>query len=285
MKASIIVNCHNGENYLEECLLSIKNQSYENYEVIFYDNNSTDNSKIIYKKYENEKFKYFRCNIKKNLYDARNAALNECTGEIINFLDVDDVWHRDKLLEQIKIFKIHKDVELIYTDYILKDEYKKKSKKIFLEKINKNLTDTLLKDTKIALLTVAVRKKTLERINFKFDSDYSIIGDFDLLIKLSLVAKFYHHKFLSATYRFHSNSETNKNFIKLIDELKDWKIKNLTNRSVNSLKNFKNLDYKIDYYNTIYAIKNKKYTLFFKSLKKIKFSIYIVKIIYWIIFK
>ena len=130
------------------------------------------------------------------------------------------------------------------------------------------MTDTLLKDTKIALLTVAVRKKTLERINFKFDSDYSIIGDFDLLIKLSLIAKFYHHKFLSATYRFPPNSETDKNFIKLIDELKDWKIKNLTNRSVNSLKNFKNLDYKIDYYNTIYAIKNKKYTLLFKSLKK-----------------
>lgn len=35
MKVSIIVNCYNGENYLNECLSSIKNQTYKNYEVIF----------------------------------------------------------------------------------------------------------------------------------------------------------------------------------------------------------------------------------------------------------
>ena len=35
MKVSIIVNCHNGEKYLEECLESIKKQTYKNYEVIF----------------------------------------------------------------------------------------------------------------------------------------------------------------------------------------------------------------------------------------------------------
>ncbi len=285
MKVSIIVNCHNGEKYLEECLESIKKQTYKNYEVIFFDNNSYDKSKIIFKGYENEKFKYFRCDKKKNLYDARNEALIECSGEIITFLDVDDTWHEDKLSEQIKIFKSHIDVDLIYTDYILRDEYKKKNKKILLKKINKDLTNNLLKNTKIALLTVAVRKKTLEKINFRFDPDYNIIGDFDLLIKLSFNAKFYHQKLISATYRYHSSSETNKNFIKLIEELKNWKNKNLENKSVNSLKNFKNLDHKINYYNAIYAINNKDYNLLLKSLNKIKFSIYIMKIIYWKIFK
>ena len=63
--------------------------------------------------------------IKKNLYDARNEALIECSGEIITFLDVDDIWHEDKLSEQIKIFKSHIDVDLIYTDYILEMSIKK----------------------------------------------------------------------------------------------------------------------------------------------------------------
>ena len=48
---SIIINCFNGEKYLSECLKSILNQTYENYEVIFWDNKSTDNSKNIFLNY------------------------------------------------------------------------------------------------------------------------------------------------------------------------------------------------------------------------------------------
>ena len=52
---SIIVNCFNGEKYLNEALTSVLNQSYKNWEVIFWDNHSTDNSKKIFRKF---KFNY-----------------------------------------------------------------------------------------------------------------------------------------------------------------------------------------------------------------------------------
>ena len=42
---SIILNCYNGEKYLKDSLLSIKNQTYKNWELIFWDNRSSDNSK------------------------------------------------------------------------------------------------------------------------------------------------------------------------------------------------------------------------------------------------
>ena len=45
---SIIINCFNGEKYLSECLKSILDQTFENYEVIFWENKSTDNSKIYF---------------------------------------------------------------------------------------------------------------------------------------------------------------------------------------------------------------------------------------------
>ena len=48
---SVIVNCFNGEKYLEDCLNSILNQTYHNWEVIFWDNHSTDNSKKIFRKF------------------------------------------------------------------------------------------------------------------------------------------------------------------------------------------------------------------------------------------
>ena len=45
---SIIMNCYNGEKYLTESLKSIQNQNYKNWELIFWDNKSTDRSKILY---------------------------------------------------------------------------------------------------------------------------------------------------------------------------------------------------------------------------------------------
>jgi len=48
---SVIINCYNGEKYLEECIESVLNQTYKNWEIIFWDNQSTDNSKKIIEKF------------------------------------------------------------------------------------------------------------------------------------------------------------------------------------------------------------------------------------------
>ena len=48
---SIVMNCHNGEKYLKDSLNSIINQTYENWELIFWDNKSTDNSAKILKSF------------------------------------------------------------------------------------------------------------------------------------------------------------------------------------------------------------------------------------------
>ena len=48
---SIIINCHNGEKFLQRCLQSVINQNYKNWEIIFWNNNSTDNSKKIFQSY------------------------------------------------------------------------------------------------------------------------------------------------------------------------------------------------------------------------------------------
>ena len=58
-KVSVIVNFHNGEKYLENCIKSILNQDYKNLEIILWDNNSTDKSKAIVKKFSDTRVKYF----------------------------------------------------------------------------------------------------------------------------------------------------------------------------------------------------------------------------------
>jgi glycosyltransferase involved in cell wall biosynthesis len=56
---SIIVNCFNGEKYLSEAINSILSQTYNYWEVIFWDNKSTDRSSYIFKRYKNNKLRYY----------------------------------------------------------------------------------------------------------------------------------------------------------------------------------------------------------------------------------
>ena len=77
------------------------NQTYSNWELIFWDNASTDKSEEIFKSYKNPRFKYFRSKENVSLGQARNWAVNECKGEYIAFLDVDDEWFPEKTTIQV----------------------------------------------------------------------------------------------------------------------------------------------------------------------------------------
>ena len=86
---SIIMNCYNCAKYLEEAIDSIYAQSYDNWEIIFWDNCSTDNSALIAKSYDS-KLKYFLAKEHTALGRARNLAIKEAKGGYIAFLDSDD---------------------------------------------------------------------------------------------------------------------------------------------------------------------------------------------------
>ena len=94
---SIIVNCYNGEKFLRQCLESIFNQTYENWEVIFWDNASTDKSQTIFKSFKDKRLNYYRSAENVSLGQARAWAVNKSNGEYIAFLDVDDKWFPKKL--------------------------------------------------------------------------------------------------------------------------------------------------------------------------------------------
>ena len=56
---SVIMNCHNGEKFLNESVKSVINQTYQNWELIFFDNLSNDNSKKILQSFRDKRIKYF----------------------------------------------------------------------------------------------------------------------------------------------------------------------------------------------------------------------------------
>lgn len=98
IKFSIIVPAYNVQEYLAECIESILNQSYDNYEIIIVNDGSTDKTLAICEEYikENDKIKLIN---KENggLSDARNAGMKYTSGEYIVFIDSDDYIHQDSL--------------------------------------------------------------------------------------------------------------------------------------------------------------------------------------------
>ena len=119
---SILMNCYNGQEYLKKALNSIINQKYKNWELIFWDNQSTDDSIKIFNSYKDKRFKLFRAKEHTILYEGRNLAIQKTTGELIAFLDTDDIWLPDKLLKQVDLFK-NEEVGLVYGNFWMLNNY------------------------------------------------------------------------------------------------------------------------------------------------------------------
>ena len=128
---SIIMNCHNGEKFLRQSIKSVLHQSYKNWELIFYDNCSSDNSKQIIKNFKDKRIKYLHSKIFLNLYHARNKAIQNTKGKYITFLDTDDWWEKNKLKKQIDFVKKNKDVKILYTNCFIYYQKTKKKKNCF----------------------------------------------------------------------------------------------------------------------------------------------------------
>lgn len=109
---SIVIPIYNAEKYLEECLNSIKNQTYKNFEVIMVNDGSKDDSETICMNFlrSDSRFRYLK---KENggVSSARNVGLDNVEGDYITFIDADD-WvdenYLDLLITTVK--KNHSDI-------------------------------------------------------------------------------------------------------------------------------------------------------------------------------
>ena len=203
---SVIMNCKNGEKYLTPALKSIINQKYINWELIFVDNNSKDQTKDIFFSFDEERFKYFFLDKDQTLGFARQYALSNCSGEFIAFLDCDDLWKENKLEKQIPLFEDN-SVGMVISNTIFFSEY---GERIFYKKSPKtgDVFFDLLKNYFINLETLICRKKFIENINFRFNSDFEMISDFELCINLSTVSKLAYVDEPLSKWRVHSDSDT-----------------------------------------------------------------------------
>ena len=280
---SILVNCYNGEKYLKEALDSVKDQTYNNWEIIFWDNKSIDNSLNIIRQYKDKRIKCFSSKNHMPLYHARNLALNESKGELIAFLDVDDYWLKDNLNEHVKIFRNNK-IGFSNANFFYKNEKNKKKWQAYRGiKSSGYVLDNLLKNYNVALVTLVIRKSILLANNFSFNNKYNYYGDFDLVIKYASVTKLSRIDKCLAVYRIHENNLSKKNYNDQIFELEDWEKINSKVRGISKSANYKWIKIKIYYLKGIREIYLGNRINSFKFSLKIPISILKFKLLFALI--
>ena len=140
MKASIVIANYNNSNFIEECINSLNSQTYKNIEIIFFDDNSNDNSIEIITKFTHVKTIQNKTQTKYGSINQMNAfkkSVELSTGDIIFFLDSDDYFKKDKVEKIINFFLENKEKKIVFDFPIILKE----NEKINIRK-NKNFFNT-----------------------------------------------------------------------------------------------------------------------------------------------
>lgn len=180
---SVIMNCFNSEKYLKEAIESVFNQSFNDWEIVFWDNISTDNSAVIASSYD-DRLKYFLAHEHTELGVARNLALKKAKGKYIGFLDCDDIFLENKLKDQIAFMEKHKHV-MSYGSSIIIDENGKELKRRIAKNKSGNIFGKLLRHYEISMQSVLIEQSILIKENLNFDTNLKFNPDFNLFMKMA----------------------------------------------------------------------------------------------------
>ena len=153
MKVSIIVPVYNRAKYIYDIISTVEDQTFTDWELIFVDDGSKDDTSIEINKYLSNKIHLIQLKQNEGQAVARNAAINFAHGKYIAFLDSDDLWEPTKLEKQVK-FMEENNIAFSHTSYTFFGTGKQKTiyvpQKLTYEKLLKRPiinTSTVMIDT------------------------------------------------------------------------------------------------------------------------------------------
>ncbi|MGG7036309.1 MAG: glycosyltransferase family 2 protein [Flavobacterium sp.] len=262
---SIIVPCYNQAQYLDECLQSVFDQTYENWECIIVNDGSSDNTEEVAMRWVSRdvRFKYV---FKENggLSSARNAGLKIAKGDYLQFLDSDDLINKSKIASQLACF--NDNIDIVICDYFpfdnetggfLRSRYMNPFPDI--ENFKEDIIDKWESQLSIPCHCVLFKSKLLNKKIIKFDESlpnhedwvfwtqlfYYSSGIFNL--KQSLVSYRIHNKSmcideLKMSVGFILACKSNQSFFEIVGDTKGLKfcldkLKILENKKEFNLKN------------------------------------------------
>lgn len=219
-KVSIIMNCFNCSKYLKESIDSVYAQTFTDWEIIFWDNVSTDNSAVIAKAY-GSKLRYFCGDKNVPLGNARNLAIKKAEGQYIAFLDCDDIWLPSKLEKQMHLFNKNSDTKLVFSDCNIVNSQRKLINRSFSvqQPFRGRIFNKLLVSYNfIPLVTAVVEISAFKEVGM-FNNKYKIAEEYDLFLRISYKYPIDYVDEILAEYRVHDSNWSHQQDIGIREEL------------------------------------------------------------------
>jgi len=211
IKVSVLIANYNNEKYLNECIDSIKKQTYQNVEIIIHDDSSSDNSIKKINKYKNITIIKNRKRGKYGSYNQMNAyyrAFKKSNGKFIFLLDSDDLFKKNKIRTIINIFLKNKQIFSLFDLPI----YKYRNKLKFIKNKKKIISNfwPFIPPQSCIVMKREEFKKVIKKINFNLFPD--IWMDFRIGMYLKYIQKDFYILDQNLTYYRQSQEMISANF-------------------------------------------------------------------------
>ncbi len=191
-RVSVVVPAWNAAGFIEKTLATVAAQTYKDFEVVVVDDGSADDTKAVADAFLAKAGLRGRCLKQENkkIAGARNTGIRAAQGQLIAFLDHDDLWFPAKLAETVAEFDAHPDADLVcHDENVVKDGA--------LVRVSRNgpLVDDmygklLFDGNALSPSATTVRKaKLLEAGLFREDPEFNTVEDYDLWMRLAKICR------------------------------------------------------------------------------------------------
>jgi glycosyltransferase involved in cell wall biosynthesis len=201
---SILTPTYNRSDLLPIAIKSVLEQTYKNIEMLVIDDGSTDNTKEVINELLQDKRVHYYYQENQGQSVARNRALKECKGEMICFLDSDNLFKPDKIAFQISFLRDNPDVDIIYGDNETIDTIGCVLHNNNMKRYSGNIYKRLLIDNFVSMNTAMVRKNCFDELG-GMDESIRVADDYDLWLRFSTRYNFKYEPVYFSQYRVMEN--------------------------------------------------------------------------------
>lgn len=185
---SVVMAVYNKEDFLEATIGSVLSQSFYDFELVIYNDGSTDNSKAIIERINDKRIRYFE-GPNRGAGAARNAALSKAGGELIALLDADDIWQEDHLMVLNGAINAYPEHRVFATDSDLLQDDRRFGRTYsggpYTEITVVDFFEASLIDSVVNSSTLAVYPEVLEKAG-GYNPDIQSGQDTDLWVRIGL---------------------------------------------------------------------------------------------------
>lgn len=216
---SVLIPVYNTEEkYLRECVESILNQTFTNFELIILNDGSSNNVEEIIKSYDDKRILYYKNEKTEGITKSRNKLISLASGKYIAIQDHDDISFPDRLEKEYNFLENHKDISIVsaWIEVFSEINYKlhKKKIKVWKKKESPKIID-FLKRCELIHPVCMWRKNDFEKYNLAYEDGYYGAQDYALFSKAVRYLKFANIQEPLLKYRRHPNNVSrNKKCIK-----------------------------------------------------------------------